>query len=213
VSHLGDQLSAVVDGELSGAELDRANAHLAHCCTCRDEAHALRRLKKQLRALAADVADSDDFTSRLLAITAAARVEKSATDQAQAPADPYQEARVGEVLVRLLPASRSGRRRRRAGPHPAHPGDYATAPRRPQGTVPDPRRRRQVLWGTLSLVVVGIGSAAFSLGGAGPSGPRIAPQFEVYDQQHAATSGDMPWPESAEAAAGRVALTGRVRAA
>ena len=29
MSHLGDLLSALIDGELSGAELDRANAHLA----------------------------------------------------------------------------------------------------------------------------------------------------------------------------------------
>ncbi len=207
MSHLGDQLSAVVDGELSGAELDRANAHLAACGTCQREAHALRRLKQQLRALAADVAGPGDFTSRLLAISAAARPEKGTAD----PVNPYQEALAGQVPARLLPAPRSGRKRYL--PHPAHPGDYAAAPRRPQGAVPAARRRRQVLWGTLSLVVVGIGSAAFGLGGAGPSGPRIAPQFEVYDQQHAATSGDMPWPESVEAAAGRVALTGRARAA
>ncbi len=60
--HLGDLLSALVDGELSGAELDRANAHVAACGACRVEAHALRRLKHELRALA-EVADSDDITS------------------------------------------------------------------------------------------------------------------------------------------------------
>ena len=29
MSHLGDRLSALVDGELDGAELDRAHAHLS----------------------------------------------------------------------------------------------------------------------------------------------------------------------------------------
>ena len=178
MSHLGDQLSAVVDGELCGAELDRANAHLAACHACQLEAHALRRLKQQLRALAADVGDPGDFTGRLLAISGAARA-----DPAQAPA--------AQVSSRLLLASSGGYQLRPAG----------------RG------RGRQVLWGTLSLVVVGIGSAAFGLGAAAAPGPRIAPQFEVYDQQHAATSGDLPWPDSAEAVGGRVALTGRVRAA
>ena len=42
---------ALVDGELSGTELDRANAHVAACGACRVEANALRRLKHELRAL------------------------------------------------------------------------------------------------------------------------------------------------------------------
>jgi anti-sigma factor RsiW len=67
VSHLGNHLSALVDGELSGADLDRANAHLASCDRCRGEAAALRELKRQLRALAAD-AGGDALTTRLLAM-------------------------------------------------------------------------------------------------------------------------------------------------
>lgn len=67
MSHLGDNLSALVDGELSGAELDRANAHLAACERCRGDAAALRALKDQLRRFAAD-AGHDDLTLRLLAM-------------------------------------------------------------------------------------------------------------------------------------------------
>lgn len=65
--HLGDNLSALVDGELSGADLDRANAHLAACERCRADAAALRALKTQLRRFAAD-AGHDDLTLRLLAM-------------------------------------------------------------------------------------------------------------------------------------------------
>jgi hypothetical protein len=44
----------------------------------------------------------------------------------------------------------------------------------------------------LSLVVVGIGTAAFGMGGGSASqGPQITPQLEVYDLQHAVTSGDV----------------------
>ncbi len=45
MSHLGDRLSALVDGELGGAERDRAHAHLAACRQCRTEAAELRALK------------------------------------------------------------------------------------------------------------------------------------------------------------------------
>ena len=48
MSHLGDRLSALVDGELDGAERDRAYAHLAGCEQCRNEAAELRALKRKL---------------------------------------------------------------------------------------------------------------------------------------------------------------------
>jgi anti-sigma factor RsiW len=51
MSHLGDRISALVDGELSPAERDRAHAHLAGCAACRAEANQLRALKKRMRGL------------------------------------------------------------------------------------------------------------------------------------------------------------------
>ena len=51
MTHLGDRLSALVDGELDGADRDRAYAHLAGCEQCRAEAAELRALKKKLRTL------------------------------------------------------------------------------------------------------------------------------------------------------------------
>jgi len=69
MSHLGDRLSALVDGELDGAELDRAHAHLASCERCRTEAAELRALKQKLRGLAAGAPAEADMTRRLIAIT------------------------------------------------------------------------------------------------------------------------------------------------
>jgi len=51
MTHLGDRLSALVDGELDGAERDRAYAHLASCEQCRTEAAELRALKQKLSTL------------------------------------------------------------------------------------------------------------------------------------------------------------------
>lgn len=153
MSHLGDLLSALVDGELAGAELDRANAHVAACGACRVEANALRRLKHELRSLA-EVGDHGDITGRLLAVTS-------------------QAAQDSQVPVRYL-GREHGRRR----------------------VVSRRRRRRYLLWSAVSLVVVGIGTAAFGMGG-GPStpAPRITPQLEVFDVQHALVSGDVPFAE------------------
>lgn len=158
MTHLGEFLSALVDGELSGTELDRANAHLAACGACRVEAQALRQLKRQLRALA-EVADADGMTARLLAMA-------------------------GEQAVP-------------AGPVPAR--RLALAPGAPRRRRRFRRRGRYTLWGTVSLVVVGVGSAAFSMGGGSP-GPRITPPVEVFDVQHAITSGDVPFAEPGEPA-------------
>jgi len=83
------------------AELDRANAHVAACGACRVEAHALRRLKHQLRALA-EVSDCDDFTRRLLAMS-------------DADGQPGQEITAATVPARQLGRARARRRRVAAG--------------------------------------------------------------------------------------------------
>jgi anti-sigma factor RsiW len=180
VSHLGDELSALVDGELGGAELDRANAHLAACGACRVEANALRRLKHELHALA-EVHDSDEITSRLLAMISQA-----------GPADPVSARRLGRARGKR---GKRGRSYRRGMADPYAP----LLAGRPIGR----RRGRYVLWSAVSLVVVGIGTAAFGMGGGAPSpaGPRITPQLEVFDIQHAITSGGVPFAGSADLSA------------
>ena len=182
MSHLGDLLSALVDGELSGAELDRANAHVAACGACRVEANALRRLKHELRSLA-EVSDCGDITKRLLAL--------SGQDGQPGPGGPVQ--------ARPLGRERGQRHRTRAAGEGEVTGPYSAQPPRRLITR---RRGRYVLWSTLSLVVVGIGTAAFGMGGsASPTGPQITPQLEVYDLQHAITSGNVPFDDPADVSA------------
>jgi anti-sigma factor RsiW len=157
MSHLGNLISALVDGELGGVELDRANAHLAGCAACRTEAAQLRELKRELRALG-DLDDADAVTSRLLAL-----VVQGAAGGSGVP-----------VTARPLQRQPGRRARRR-------PGRYA-------------------VWGAMSLVVVGVGAAAFGMGGT-PAGnePQITPQLEVFDLQHAMNAGDVPFAGPAAA--------------
>jgi hypothetical protein len=58
VSHLGRWLSALVDGELDGTERDRVLNHVAGCAACRQEANAMRALKRRLTALGDACAES-----------------------------------------------------------------------------------------------------------------------------------------------------------
>jgi hypothetical protein len=50
-SHLGDRVTALVDGQLPHRERDRLLAHLAHCTPCRAAADDERRTRETLRLL------------------------------------------------------------------------------------------------------------------------------------------------------------------
>jgi anti-sigma factor RsiW len=165
VSHLGSRLSALVDGELGGAERDRAYAHLAGCERCRAEAAELRALKKKLRGLVTGPPAEAEMTRRLLALTG--------TQRAAASPGPGG-----------LPRRRRLRARPRSGPA-----------RRPPPRPANPRRRRYLVLGTVSLVVA-LGTAAFTAGGGGAAspGPRITPPVEMYSIEHAITTGEVPFP-------------------
>jgi Putative zinc-finger len=169
-------LSALVDGELSGAELDRASAHVAACDACRVEASALRRLKHELRSLA-EVCDSDEITGRLLAMTSQPDSEGQSEGQEDSEG-PAGSASLGHASYA------------RGRQHRIHPSRRRLIGR---------RRGRYVLWSTVSLVVVGVSTAAFGMGGSsGSTGPQITPQLEVFDIQHAITSGDVPFAEPSD---------------
>ncbi|MBR8744820.1 anti-sigma factor [Nocardiopsis sp. MG754419] len=66
MDHLGERLSALIDGELGAAEHERALIHLAKCESCRFEADMMRRLKRRLTGLGEPEPDLD-FMGRLMA--------------------------------------------------------------------------------------------------------------------------------------------------
>ncbi|MEV5984654.1 zf-HC2 domain-containing protein [Streptomyces sp. NPDC052051] len=68
--HLGDRLSALVDGELGHETRERVLAHLATCAKCKAEADAQRRLKNVF-AQAAPPPPSESFLARLQGLSSA----------------------------------------------------------------------------------------------------------------------------------------------
>ena len=165
MSHLGDRLSALVDGELTGTERDRAYAHLAGCAQCRTEAAQLRALKRKLRSLVDGAPAEAAMTRRLISMTG--------------PGGPLPPRR---RMLRVVPGGRSE----------ARPGFRSSI--RPRTRRPRPARRRYVFLGTVSLVV-GLGTAAFTAGGGGQAapGPKITPPVELYSVQHAIITGEVPF--------------------
>jgi hypothetical protein len=67
MSHLGQRISALIDGELSDSERDRVLAHIAGCDECRQEAVALRALKRRMHSLGEAMVDAA-LTGRLMAM-------------------------------------------------------------------------------------------------------------------------------------------------
>ncbi|MGH3164819.1 MAG: anti-sigma factor family protein [Trebonia sp.] len=184
MSHLGDNLSALVDGELSGADLDRANAHLASCDKCRGEAATLRLLKRELRALVADAGDDDALTRRLLAM-AVFTDDQSGLDGQDRRGSGHGEGNMTHAVA----------------PRPAFRTYHEAWDRRPLRS----SRHRYFTWGAVSLAVVGgLGAAAFSIGGGSPGPgtgttsvvPQVVPQVEWFNAEHAIDSGDVPYPNT-----------------
>ena len=69
MSHLGQRLSALIDGELNHTQRERVLAHLAQCEPCLLEAAALRVLKQRMHALGEATANTA-LTDRLVALGA-----------------------------------------------------------------------------------------------------------------------------------------------
>jgi anti-sigma factor RsiW len=195
MSHLGDLLSAHVDGELDGTEQDKVSVHLARCQQCRAEAVELRTLKRQLGELAIEVPAEADLALRVLEIARLA--------EAAGPTGPVKAKRRAPSRGPGSPARGSSGNSGNSGP------GGPRASRRPRLT----RRRRYLMLGTVSIVM-GLGTAAFTIGGGDAApGPRIIPQVELYSEEHAITTGGVPFdgpgPEMGPMTAASVAPAAR----
>ncbi|HEX4254120.1 MAG TPA: zf-HC2 domain-containing protein [Streptosporangiaceae bacterium] len=169
MSHLGNRLSALVDGELSAEESDRVHAHLARCAACRAEARELRALKQRVRGLG-EVAPDDALTARLIRIA-----------EPGAPVPPRRRAR--RLTTRVRPGFRT-LPRASTGPGPGR------GPARPG---PHRHRGRYLALGVVSCVFAGLSVTAFSMGGTDDNpGPRVTPPVQLYSVQHAITTGQVP---------------------
>ena len=173
--HLGHHISALVDGELSHQERDRALAHIAHCPSCRSALEAERRVKDRL-ATAATPPASPALTARLLGLA-----------EPGDPMPPRERRMPLTPVVPTLPAPGRGRGSTR-------PGGRADAARPGQlrSTVRRSRRARYAAVTTVSAVGLMLGTA-FMAGAAPqqPGAPVVPPAAEI-SVEHAATTSGQP---------------------
>jgi anti-sigma factor RsiW len=163
VTHLGQRLSALIDGELEGSERERVLVHMSRCDSCRDEVAALRTLKRRMSALG-DAAAGAGLTGRLIRLSSLAGLaETHAADAVSANSTP---------------------------PPPAWPDRPDDLPGRGQASA-EQRAARYFLAGSLAIFLAGLGTAAFIAGGEpqpqAPT-PPVAPSVDVMIFPHGAGS-------------------------
>ncbi|MBB2913511.1 anti-sigma factor RsiW [Streptosporangium becharense] len=158
MSHLGERVSALVDGELNHHERDRALSHLAFCADCRAEVDAVRALKSRLRSLDGPAMPAD-LTMSLL--------------------------RMAEPGGPLPPRERPFPAPRTFGGAPI-PSMHSVAPpdNRPRGRAGGPRRARRAGYVAVGVAsaAVAIGTL-FVVGGGADPGPRVPP-VDMFANQH-----------------------------
>ncbi len=197
MSHLGDRLSALVDGELSHDERDRLHAHLAACKECRAEAAALRALKRRVGALGDTPMDAH-LVARLFAL---AEPGEPVPTRSRA----FHGSGAPRPALLMYPDTPVAGRRSRA---PAHPPTRRRVDRggatqggrtlRRGAGLAAHRRATYVVASVASLVVVGVAGLSFVVGGGqGAPGPRITPPVEMFTVEHSVTTGEVPFANPA----------------
>ena len=157
MTHLGDLVCVLIDGELAGDAHDEAAAHLAECGHCRRAVADYRWVKALVAEIDGRAEPAPEFLGRLLLIP---------------------EVQPVEPLVRTARRSRSRRLLGRSAPsRPLKTG--VPAPNR------RPRSRTVAAVGFAASVVVGLGGAgsgsvavtatAGAVGAAGPTAPTTSP--------------------------------------
>ncbi|MEV2274177.1 zf-HC2 domain-containing protein [Nocardiopsis sp. NPDC049922] len=213
MDHLGERLSALVDGELGPAEHERALIHLAKCEACRFEADMTRRLKRRLTGLGEPEPDHD-FLGRL---TSLSRDGGPAPDDRDRPGPPPGGAGFGMRpplgSSRPLGGRPFGGLGGPSGPfaaEAAEPGPVATAtePAVDARAIPDvrPARRRGAErlahlfppfpGGRYAVAGVAVATAllgsAFVAGGEDEGTPVVEPRLADYAVEHAMTTRQVP---------------------
>lgn len=165
MTHLGDRVAALVDGELSHQARERALAHVAHCADCRAELATQRAAKELLLSAATPQPDPHVIESLHALAAPGGPLPPRARTMPQGP-----------VVPDLPPPGRT-------------PRGVRTDSRRPGGR--RPRRRAGVLTaGALSAAGLVLATAFVAGGSPSPAtGPVVPPVAELSVEHSRTTNG------------------------
>lgn len=166
MSHLGDRVAALVDGELGHRDRERALSHVAHCADCRAQLEAQRVVKRRLAAAVGPPPSSVTLQALRGLAAPGLPLPPRARTMPQGPVVPDLP-----PPGRLPRASHSAALRRSTG-------GRSSANRHARGT--RAHRARVVTAGAFSVVGLVLGTA-FVAGGAPSSsdGPVVPPVAEL----------------------------------
>lgn len=220
MGHLGERLTALIDGELGHSERDRAFKHLASCDSCRAEADALRRLKRRIGALSEPKPSGDLMTAlfelsepgeplppppprRLPSAGVPLEAELYGIDALRSadatPGRSLPPAAAAAAFLGLTGSEPLGHRPFGSGGlgQAAALGDStplggrAIAPAGAGRAMGALRvRARHVMLGAAAAAAIAVGTAFF-VGGDDDSAPVVTPPIDMYAAEHASTSGDV----------------------
>lgn len=226
MEHLGERLSALIDGELGTADHERALIHLAKCESCRFEADMLRRLKRRLTGLGEPEPDLD-FMGRLLARPGSSGPWGPSGGGGFGPGDPPGGTPFGSSpplgSSRPLGGFPGGGPMMSSGAEPSRPAETGTVARteperreRPRGRLRGKRDGstrvsvsvedggvhgffggRYAVAG-LAVATALLGSAFVAGGETGESSPVVEPRLSDYAVEHAVTGRQLPMADPGE---------------
>ncbi len=166
MSHLGDRISALVDGELGHEARDRALAHVAHCPSCHELLDDERAVKQALAAARAPAPPSALLDSLTAIALPGAPLPPRARSMPQGP------------IVPVLPPP--GRSPRGARGDSRGPSSYGGRPARRA------QRARYAAVGALSVAGLVLGTAFAA--GAPQQPANVVPATAELSVEHTATT-------------------------
>ncbi len=205
MSHLGERVTALVDGQLPPDVAERAFAHTAGCRPCR-EALELERLTKARLGALPDLAPGPELIATLLVLGGpdgplpprAGRLPERARTAGDQRVDQ------GRLVGAVAAATISARAAQGGGLRPSgvpRTAGLTDGPRRSLGPVDRPRtlrgtpvrRGRRAAVALLGVVgLAGVGMIGM-LGEPSANGPTVVPPVDSFVMQHAATTRDLPF--------------------
>jgi hypothetical protein len=168
VTHLGQRLSALIDGELENSERERVLVHMSRCGSCRDEVAALRMLKRKLNALG-EAAAGAGLTGRLMSMSDLLGLDHSELSGGMS---------AGQTVWPPPPPP---------GGWPAHERMANDGKVAGHGDRPEQRAGRFFLAGSVAIFLAGLGTAAVIAGGepqARAPAPPVTPSVDVLVAPH-----------------------------
>ena len=191
MTHLGERITPLVDGQLPADAAERASMHLASCRPCRDAVEAERLMKSRLATLGSPP-PGEDLVRRLLHLAGPEgplppRVgHVPGTPRPRVVSGPARSTRPvsGPPLARIgsrRPALAAGVSRAVAAHRPGVPARLSRVSR---------VRVTAAVVGAMCLVGAGVAGGVVS---AGAAGPTVVPPVDTLVVQHSTTTGSLPF--------------------